>query len=248
MFGAAAGTAGAQPEAVRPREEAAGLDQGALRLAPAGRSVGDQVGTSQVSCLVCGSPGHLFETCPLVPAGWWSDALPEQTVRAAIFRAEASFPKDLAIVRACAGDGDCLFTAVGTEALRVTPGFASSLNIVDVGPSMRALFLVSIVKADAASELVSGVHVRLLIESSSGLPWNQYLRMMQCPSATNKASWGGFAEIAFLAHMLRLRIEVYEFHLETIRRIMAVGRDDMPVAKVVWNGIHYNPVGIAEEL
>ena len=197
------------------------------------------------SCFVCGSRDHPVESCPLVPAGWWSDALPEDTLREAIFPAEMSWPKSRSHVGACPADGDCLFTAIGTEAIRLKPSLASEVNTGDVGPSLRALFLVSLARADAASESVENVPVRVLMESSSGQSWNEYLRMMQRPSGAIRSSWGGFAEIIFLANFLNLRIEVYEFHLETIRRIMATGQLELPVARIVWSGSHFNPVTLA---
>ena len=120
----------------------------------------------------------------------------------------------------------------------------------DLGHKVRALFLTLLEDLDrGGAHLVFDCPLRLWLEISSGLEYNEYLQDMQTGSAVRNASWGGFAEAHLLCIHYGCKLELYEQHCtadsQVFKLAVSGGNDTaVTVCRLVWTGTHFNALAL----
>ena len=128
-------------------------------------------------------------------------------------------------------DGNCLFASLSVAFLLAQKkmSLATALRDADevarVGRQCRKEFLKNMrSKLDDPQADLGGVRLDAALEASTGMSKEAYLQAMTLPDAMDKATWGGFFEIAALAWTWRFYIHVYEKKAEHYQLLTSVGR------------------------
>ncbi len=141
------------------------------------------------------------------------------------------------------GDGNCLFHAVASEVLRIHGlSFARPRAGESAGYRLRGLLMRFISgHPDSVVDPADGMTTREWISACTGMTIDSYVRRMA--TAGGRRTWGGFLEIAILAHILRERkpVQFVVGHAQANGwAVYAVaGPADAPCAGIAWTGAHW---------
>ena len=109
-------------------------------------------------------------------------------------------------------------------------------------------YLQKIAKKVRERTSLCGVPIKVALEASTGVEYDQYMRDMRIPSGHNLASWGGFFETAFLSHTWKRPCHVFVREGSMLRLLCSMGRGSAPhqlgALCVVWTGSHFDAIRV----
>ena len=152
------------------------------------------------------------------------------------------------------GNGDCLFSAMAVSKLllegRAVPPFDKRGRL---GAACRKLFLESVAnKVSDGGDYLEAAPLSVLIQSSTDLRPEEYLRRMQSPNNGDRRTWGGFLEVAILCKRWTCRACVFRADGNRVSLLACVGNEPRAgfahrgICAVVWWGAHYEALRLSD--
>ena len=152
------------------------------------------------------------------------------------------------------GNGDCLFCSMALskmllEGLAVPP-FDKRARL---GVACRKLFLESVAsKVSDGGDYLEAAPLSVLIQSSTDLRPEEYLRRMRSPNSGDRRTWGGFLEIAILCKRWACSACIFRTQANRISLLACVGNEPRAgfahkgICALVWWGAHYEALRLSD--